>query len=61
MVTADRRFHEAVRASIWADRLVWIEDVPRTAAPFRVEHRTKGVAWLTLDCPEIHNAFDVTG
>ena len=28
MVTADRRFHEAVRASIWADRLVWIEDVP---------------------------------
>jgi methylglutaconyl-CoA hydratase len=29
-----------------------------TAAPFRVEHRTKGVAWLTLDRPEIHNAFD---
>jgi len=27
MVTADRRFHEAVGSSIWADRIVWIEDV----------------------------------
>ncbi|MGH6895199.1 MAG: type II toxin-antitoxin system VapC family toxin [Geminicoccaceae bacterium] len=27
MVTADRRFHEAVSSSIWADRIVWIEDV----------------------------------
>ena len=29
-----------------------------TEAPFRVEHRAKGVVWLTLDRPEIHNAFD---
>jgi predicted nucleic acid-binding protein len=27
MVTADRRFHAAVGDSIWADRIVWIEDV----------------------------------
>ena len=27
MVTADRRFHEVVSASVWADRSVWIEDV----------------------------------
>ena len=27
-------------------------------APFRVERRAKGVVWLTLDRPEIHNAFD---
>ena len=27
MVTADRRFHDAVCASIWADRIAWIEDV----------------------------------
>ena len=27
MVTADRRFHEVVGASVWADRIVWIEDV----------------------------------
>ena len=27
MVTADRRFHEAVNGSLWADRIVWIEDV----------------------------------
>ena len=27
MVTADRRFHEAVIASVWADRIAWIEDV----------------------------------
>jgi predicted nucleic acid-binding protein len=27
MVTADRRFHEVVRQSVWADRIVWIEDV----------------------------------
>ncbi|MGH6916234.1 MAG: enoyl-CoA hydratase/isomerase family protein [Geminicoccaceae bacterium] len=25
---------------------------------FRVEHRADGVVWLTLDRPEIHNAFD---
>ena len=29
-----------------------------TEALFRVEHRAKGVVWLTLDRPEIHNAFD---
>ena len=29
-----------------------------TEAPFRVERRAKGVVWLTLDRPEIHNAFD---
>ena len=28
-----------------------------TEAPFRVERR-EGVVWLTLDRPEIHNAFD---
>jgi predicted nucleic acid-binding protein len=27
MVTADRRFHEVVSASVWADRIAWIEDV----------------------------------
>jgi predicted nucleic acid-binding protein len=27
MVTADRRFCDAVAASVWADRMVWIEDV----------------------------------
>ncbi len=27
MVTADRRFHNVVNESIWADRIVWIEDV----------------------------------
>ena len=27
MVTADRRFHDAVSDSVWADRIVWIEDV----------------------------------
>jgi hypothetical protein len=27
MVTADRRFCDAVRDSMWADRIVWIEDV----------------------------------
>jgi predicted nucleic acid-binding protein len=27
VVTADRRFHEVVNASVWADRIVWIEDV----------------------------------
>jgi predicted nucleic acid-binding protein len=27
MITADRRFHEAVNGSVWADRIVWIEDV----------------------------------
>ena len=29
-----------------------------TEALFRVERRAKGVVWLTLDRPEIHNAFD---
>jgi methylglutaconyl-CoA hydratase len=29
-----------------------------TDAPFRVERRAQGVVWLTLDRPEIHNAFD---
>ena len=28
MVTADRRFHDVVGGSVWADRSVWIEDVP---------------------------------
>jgi len=28
VVTADRRFHRAVSASMLADRIVWIEDVP---------------------------------
>jgi predicted nucleic acid-binding protein len=28
VVTADRRFHAAVRDSVWADRIAWIEDVP---------------------------------
>jgi predicted nucleic acid-binding protein len=27
MVTADRRFHDVVIDSVWADRIVWIEDV----------------------------------
>ena len=27
MVTADRRFHDAVNNSIWADRILLIEDV----------------------------------
>jgi predicted nucleic acid-binding protein len=27
MVTADRRFHDVVSASVWTDRIVWIEDV----------------------------------
>jgi predicted nucleic acid-binding protein len=27
MVTADRRFHDVVRDSVWADRIAWIEDV----------------------------------
>ena len=27
MVTADRRFHDAVSGSVWSDRIVWIEDV----------------------------------
>jgi methylglutaconyl-CoA hydratase len=29
-----------------------------TAALFRVDRRTSGVVWLTLDRPQIHNAFD---
>ena len=29
-----------------------------TEALFRVERRAGGVVWLTLDRPEIHNAFD---
>jgi methylglutaconyl-CoA hydratase len=29
-----------------------------TEALFRLEHRPDSVAWLTLDRPEIHNAFD---
>jgi methylglutaconyl-CoA hydratase len=29
-----------------------------TEALFRVERRAQGVVWLTLDRPEIHNAFD---
>ena len=29
-----------------------------TDALFRIERRAGGVAWLTLDRPEIHNAFD---
>jgi methylglutaconyl-CoA hydratase len=29
-----------------------------TEAPFRVERRAGGVVWLTLNRPEIHNAFD---
>jgi methylglutaconyl-CoA hydratase len=29
-----------------------------TEALFRLEHRAGGAAWLTLDRPEIHNAFD---
>jgi predicted nucleic acid-binding protein len=28
VVTADRRFHDVVARSIWADRMVWIEDAP---------------------------------
>lgn len=28
MITADRRFHNAVARSAWADRIVWIEDAP---------------------------------
>jgi predicted nucleic acid-binding protein len=27
MITADRRFHDAVSGSVWTDRIVWIEDV----------------------------------
>lgn len=27
MVTADRRFHDVVSDSVWADRILWIEDV----------------------------------
>jgi predicted nucleic acid-binding protein len=27
VVTADRRFHRSVRGGVWADRIVWIEDV----------------------------------
>jgi predicted nucleic acid-binding protein len=27
VVTADRRFYDAVTGSVWADRIVWIEDV----------------------------------
>ena len=27
MVTADRRFYDAVIGSVWADRILWIEDV----------------------------------
>jgi predicted nucleic acid-binding protein len=27
MVTADRRFHDVVSGSVWADRIAWIEDV----------------------------------
>jgi predicted nucleic acid-binding protein len=27
MVTADRRFHDVVSGSVWADRIEWIEDV----------------------------------
>jgi predicted nucleic acid-binding protein len=27
MVTADRRFHDVVSDSVWADRIRWIEDV----------------------------------
>jgi predicted nucleic acid-binding protein len=27
MVTADLRFHDVVSGSVWADRIVWIEDV----------------------------------
>jgi predicted nucleic acid-binding protein len=27
MVTADRRFHDVVSGSVWADRVLWIEDV----------------------------------
>jgi methylglutaconyl-CoA hydratase len=29
-----------------------------TEALFRVERRARGLVWLTLDRPEIHNAFD---
>jgi methylglutaconyl-CoA hydratase len=29
-----------------------------TEALFRVERRGKGVVWLTLDRPQVHNAFD---
>jgi methylglutaconyl-CoA hydratase len=29
-----------------------------TDAPFQVERRAQGMAWLTLNRPEIHNAFD---
>jgi predicted nucleic acid-binding protein len=27
MVTADRAFHDVVSGSVWADRIVWIEDL----------------------------------
>jgi predicted nucleic acid-binding protein len=27
VVTADRRFHRSVSGGIWANRIVWIEDV----------------------------------
>jgi predicted nucleic acid-binding protein len=27
VVTADRRFHRSVGGGVWADRIVWIEDV----------------------------------
>jgi predicted nucleic acid-binding protein len=27
MVTADRHFHDTVRSSVWADRIMWIGDV----------------------------------
>jgi predicted nucleic acid-binding protein len=27
MVTADRRFHDVVSDSVWADRIMWIENV----------------------------------
>jgi predicted nucleic acid-binding protein len=27
MVTADRRFHDVVSGSVWADRIAWIEDM----------------------------------
>ena len=27
VVTADRRYYDVVSGSVWADRIVWIEDV----------------------------------
>jgi predicted nucleic acid-binding protein len=28
VVTADRRFYDVVSGSVWADRILWIEDAP---------------------------------